>query len=358
MSDVTSAAGQALAVAPHFEASAAPLRVEPLGRGHIHVTFHAIYADSDRDLVLQQLNEHVFPDLEAVMGNIAAVTGHLRRRGGGARGTLELVAATGGELLVRDSMGAAWRAFRFVAGTRSYDAVPNDDVARAAAHAFGSFAAALADLDPGGLAVPIPHFHDLSARLGQLREAAGTNSVGRLEEVTAECDAILGLGDTIGGALARGGASRLPRRVVHNDCKVNNLLFDEATGEPLCVVDLDTVMPGPVLVDFGELVRTAACDAAEGELDLSRVVYSPSRFEALADGYLAGVGPVLTPSERTLLWAGPPWMALENAARFLADHLGGDRYFRSGDNRARACAQLRLAEQLWEARDALRSALR
>jgi aminoglycoside phosphotransferase (APT) family kinase protein len=144
---------------------------------------------------------------------------------------------------------------------------------------------------------------------------------------------------------------------VHNDCKVNNLLFDAATGEPLCVVDLDTVMPGSLLVDFGELVRTAACDADEGEADLARVVFSSSRFEALAEGYVAGLGPVLTPPERALLWAGPPWMALENASRFLADYLAGDRYFRSGDNRARARAQLRLAEQLWAARDALRSVL-
>jgi len=358
MSDVVSAIEQALAVAPRFERSAAPVRLEKLGRGHIHVTLHAIYAEPERDLVLQQLNEHVFPDLDAVMGNIAAVTRHLRRRGGGARSTLELVSAGGGELLVRDSTGAAWRAFRFVSGTRSYDAVPGDDVARAAAHAFGSFAAALADLDPTGLALPIPRFHDLSARLGQLREAARTNAVGRLDAVVAECEAIVELGDAIGGALEHGGASGLPQRVVHNDCKVNNLLFDEATGEPLCVVDLDTVMPGPVLVDFGELVRTAACDAAEDEPDLSRVVYSPSRFEALAGGYVSGIGPVLTAREHALLWAGPPWMALENAARFLTDHLGGDRYFRSGDNRARARAQLRLAEQLWEARAVLRSALR
>jgi Ser/Thr protein kinase RdoA (MazF antagonist) len=178
-----------------------------------------------------------------------------------------------------------------------------------------------------------------------------------LSSVTAERDAVLALGTELEAALAHSDAPSLPVRVVHNDCKVNNLLFDAATGEPLCVVDLDTVMPGSLLVDFGELVRTAACDADEGEADLARVVFSSSRFEALAEGYVAGLGPVLTPPERALLWAGPPWMALENASRFLADYLAGDRYFRSGDNRARARAQLRLAEQLWAARDALRSVL-
>jgi hypothetical protein len=343
-------------VAARFEPGAGPQRIEPLGSGHIHATLHACYADPGRDLVLQRLNEHVFPDLDAVMNNIAAVTAHLRRRERDARRTLELLKSAAGERLVRDGAGDAWRAFRHVAGTRSYDVVADETLAREAARAFGGFAAALSDLDPASLAVPIPGFHDLAGRLEQLREAARADEVGRLGGVRTERDAILALGEAIGGALEQGGAAALPQRVVHNDCKVNNLLFDAETGEPLCVVDLDTVMPGLLLVDFGELVRTAACEAAEDEPDLSLVAFSQPRFEALAQGYVAGLGAVMTAPERGLLWAGPPWMAVENAARFLADHLRGDRYFRSGDNRARARTQLHLAEQLWDARRALQSA--
>jgi N-acetylhexosamine 1-kinase len=357
MSDTAAAAARAIEVAARFSGGEAPDRVAPLGSGHIHATFHAAWADGSRDLVLQRLNEHVFPDLEAVMDNLALVCAHLRRHTPDPRRALELVTTGEGERLARDADGAAWRAFRFIAGTMSHDVVPDDAVARTAARAFGNFVAALADLDASRLALPIPGFHDLVARLEQLRVAAREDAVGRLAAVRADLDGILELGRELVEALDRGGLAALPQRVVHNDCKINNLLFDAATGEPLCVVDLDTVMPGTPLVDFGELVRTAACDAPEDETDLARVVPSLQRFEALAQGYLEGLEGALAPAERALLWAGPPWMALENAARFLADHLAGDRYFRRGDNRARARAQRRLAEQLWEARGALREGI-
>jgi N-acetylhexosamine 1-kinase len=357
MSEADEARAHVGEVAARFAGGAAAARVVPLGSGHIHATFHVARGDPSRDLVLQRLNEHVFPDLDAVMDNLALVCGHLRRHTSDPRRALELVTTGEGERLVRDADGAAWRAFRYIAGTRSYDVVPDDGVARAAARAFGAFAAALGDLDASRLALPIPGFHDLSARLEQLRVAASDDAVGRLAEVRSDRDAILELGRRVVASLEEGGLAELPVRVVHNDCKVNNLLFDATTGEPLCVVDLDTVMPGPLLVDFGELVRTGACDAPEDEVDLSRVVFSAQRFDALARGYLEGLGGTVASAERALLWAGPPWMALENAARFLADHLAGDRYFRSGDNRARARAQRRLAEQLWEARDALREAI-
>ena len=351
-------ASRARAAAERFAPGRLPARVEPLGSGHIHSTLRASYPDGEGDLVLQQLNESVFPDLDAVMHNLAAVTRFLRERGAAPRTVLEVVPSPGGAPLWWDGEGGAWRAFRYLEATHVYDAVADDDIARTAAVAFGGFAAALSALDPKTLAVPIPHFHDLPARLGQLQEAVAQDPCGRLGDVCGEASAIKGLGAEVLRALEAGGFGRLPDRVVHNDCKVNNLLFDDASGEPLCVVDLDTVMAGSLLADFGELVRTAACPAPEDEPDLSRVVFSIRRFRALADGYLEGLGESLSDAERDLLWAGPPWMALENAARFLADHLVGDRYFRSGDNRARARAQLRLAERLWEAREELRDAVR
>ena len=348
----------ALGAAEQFAPGRRPSQVAPLGSGHIHQTLRVVYSDGEGDLVLQQLNESVFPDLGAVMHNLASVTRFLRDRGAAPRSVLESLTAPSGASLWRASDGGAWRAFRFLDGTHAYDAVEQDHVARAAAVAFGGFAAALSPLDPKTLAVPIAGFHDLPARLDQLWEAVAQDELGRLGGVGGEADAIASLGGELVHALEEGGFARLPERIVHNDCKVNNLLFDDSTGAPLCVVDLDTVMAGSVLVDFGELVRTAACPAPEDERDLNRVTFSDRRFRALADGYLEGLGETLSVAERDLLWVGPPWMALENAARFLADYLVGDRYFRSGDNRARARAQLRLAERLWEARGALQDGVR
>ena len=227
-------------------------------------------------------------------------------------------------------------------------------LAERAAFAFGRFATALDGLLPGELAVPIEGFHDLPARLSQLVGARDADRVGRRAEVEADCDAVLGLGEAVAGARAASGAA--PERVVHNDCKINNLLFD-ADDTPLCIVDLDTVMAGPLQVDFGELVRTATCSAAEDERDLTRVDFDRERFEALARGYVAGVAGLADADECAALWIGAPWMAVENAARFLADHLDGDRYFparRPDHNLARARAQLHLAGQFWSARDDLR----
>jgi hypothetical protein len=158
-------------------------------------------------------------------------------------------------------------------------------------------------------------------------------------------------------ALADAGAARLPRRVVHNDCKLNNVLFDEATGEALCVIDLDTVMPGSVLADFGDLARTAACPAPEDEPDLARVRVDARLYEALVRGYLAGAGALLEPVEIALLPLAGPLIALETGIRFLTDHLAGDVYFRihrPGHNLDRARVQLRLTEQLLAGRDEAR----
>lgn len=345
-------------VARAFEPERRVSGFERLGSGHIHETLRARYDDGD-DIVLQQLNEHVFPDLEAVMHNVVAVTSHLRERveSGETRSVLEPLRSASGEALVRDSQGRAWRAYRFVDRTRVYDVLPTHALAESAARAFGSFAASLVDLDPGSLAIALPGFHDLEGRLRQLEVAVAHDGADRKAAVTAEIEGIGQIGTTLVEALESAGLEDLPERIVHNDCKVNNLLFDEQTDEPICVVDLDTVMPGTLLVDFGELVRTGTCSAAEDERDLSMIDFDGERFDALARGYVAGLSNSATASELDALWLGGPWMAIENAVRFLTDHLDGDVYYparRADHNLERARAQHHLAEQLWEARDALR----
>lgn len=343
-----------------------PVAFEPLGSGHIHTTLRVRYAEGQADLVVQQLNEHVFPDVDAVTRNVLKVTDHLgaEMENPDPRRVLHSLRTSQGDALVRDSAGAAWRGSLYVSGTRVYDVVPTHALAERAAFAFAEFARLLGTLDVGSLAVPLPGFHDLAGRLQQLDAAAAADRVGRLSGVGRELEAVRKVGAAIAEALVAAGTGALPQHAVHNDCKVNNLLFDATTSEPLCVVDLDTVMPGPLLVDFGELVRTATCSAAEDERDLALVDFDEERFAALARGYVAGLaGPdpsevFATPAELQTLWLGGPWMAVENAARFLADHLDGDLYFgarRPDHNLIRTRAQLHLAEQFWNARDRLRA---
>ncbi|MEZ4216578.1 MAG: phosphotransferase [Myxococcota bacterium] len=361
--ELAALAERAREVAPAFAPGREVRAVAPLGSGHIHATLRVALAGAGPDLVLQSLNEHVFPDVGALMANVERVTAHLRARAprdGDERAVLRVVRAADGALVARDAAGTAWRAFVYARGTFAIDVVPTDELAFRTARAFGAFAAALADLDPASLALPIPGFHDLAGRLAQLERAVAADRVGRLRDVGEELARARSLGAEVGAALDASGALALPARPVHNDCKINNLLFDEATREPVCVVDLDTVMPGTLLADFGELVRTATCRAAEDERDLALVDFDAARFDALARGYVEGLGGAASDGERDALWLGGPWMALENAVRFLADHLDGDRYFRPrrpDHNLHRTRAQLHLAEQLWRSRDALRETL-
>ena len=179
--------------------------------------------------------------------------------------------------------------------------------------------------------------------------SAQADTEGRARSVRLELEQARGWLDQLARELRKHGVARIPRRVVHNDCKINNVLMDDATGEGLCVIDLDTVMEGTVLYDFGDLVRTAACPSPEDEVELGRMRIDPDLFRSLAEGYLTGAGTLLTEEELALLPLAGPLMALETGVRFLTDHLSGDRYFRvhrEGHNLDRARAQLRLVELL------------
>jgi aminoglycoside phosphotransferase (APT) family kinase protein len=254
-----------------------------------------------------------------------------------------------------------WRAFVRIERARTLDRVDSPARARDAAFAFAEFVALLAGLDPGALHETLPGFHDFAARAAAFeREVAGDPH----ERAAASAPVIEGLQrarERLEREVGAGDVAALPVRIVHNDCKLNNVLFDEATGEALCVIDLDTVMPGHLLADFGDLVRTAACRAPEDTRDLARVRIEPELYEALAEGYLAAAGRLITPAERELLPVAGPLIALELALRFATDHLGGDLYFRAahpGHNLDRARSQLRLAEQLLDGLSGAHAALR
>lgn len=289
------------------------------GAGHIHRTYRV---DCERGAIaLQRLNEAVFPDLDAVLSNLERVTGHLKGKG---VPTLELVSVRSGGFLHRDGEGA-WRATRFIAGGRMPLDPPSLAEARAAAEALGVFLAVMSDFPCADLKIPIPGFHDTRARFEAFRAVADDSE----EAVFASAheslvDAIQHLA--------------LPLRPVHNDTKLANVLLDAKTGEGLCVLDLDTVMPGFAPHDFGDLVRSAAFDG--GEEDEARL--DLDRLRALSNGYLAGAGDSLTQVEREAFGLGARVLAFELGLRFLTDHLEGDRYFavtRPGQNLIRARAQ-------------------
>ncbi len=329
---------------------------EPLGSGHIHATrlAHVVAPAGPLRLVVQRLNTRVFPEPERVMENILRITAHLRGQLGAAdaaRRCADALATEDGAPLHRDASGGLWRAFRFVEGARSVDRIEGPDQAREAARAFGAFAAALADLPAPPLHDTIPRFHDLAHRVEALEAAVREDPRGRAGGVRADLEALRSALAGLEEALPSTEVARLPRRVVHHDCKLNNLLLDARSGRALCVIDLDTVMQGNLLSDFGELARTASCRAAEDERDLSRVEVDLELFRALAAGYLEGLGPLLEPAERRALPLAGGRLGLMNAVRFLTDHLLGDVYFpahREGHNLDRARAQLRLAQSMLE----------
>jgi len=341
---------------------------EPLGSGHIHETYRV---DSRRGgegcrTVLQRINTRVFADPHALCQNLDRITRHLRAKLAAAessdleRRCLTPLRTCQGALLARDERGAHWRAFVYVDRARTADRIEGPAQARGAAWAFARFAADLVDL-PGPPLVPtIPDFHGISNRIRNLDAAVAADAHGRAASVRREIESSVRSWEWVQAQLAAAGASELPARVMHNDCKLNNLLLDEMTGEGICVIDLDTTMEATILADFGQLVRTGASRAAEDETRLDSIRFEDPLFDAIAAGYLAAFREHLTAIERGALAIAGPTVTLQNAVRFLADHLAGDVYFRihrAGHNLDRARAQLRLFESMRAHFDGMRRSI-
>jgi Ser/Thr protein kinase RdoA (MazF antagonist) len=322
--------------------------------GHIHENY---VVGSPPALVLQKLNPSVFGNVGAVADNAVRITTHLRSTG--RRAPVPVFTAEGAPVHV-DGSGACWRAWEYLAGTETRTAARGPEDAYAAAAAFADYAVGLADLPGGPLTVTIRGFHDLGLRLAQLDEARS-----RVGQVGAAADPrvadVLERVRTCGSVVlpvVRAGLAEVPVRVAHNDAKMANVRFDVPGGAVACVVDFDTTMTGTIVCDVGELLRSAGTTVAEDAPAGADVDIDLARCQAVVDGYRTGAGDALGAAEAALFpWAGP-WMALENAARFLADHLGGDRYFRvtrPGQNLDRAHTQMRLAEALLARQEELRA---
>jgi len=358
---------RAIAAARAFRLAGPPRAIERLGSGHIHDTF-AVRCDGPDGAtryVLQRINAHVFRAPEQVVENTVRVSEHLRRRLDAAgvadreRRALHWCEVRDGGFVYRDAAQSVWRACALIEETHTRDVVESPAEARAAGRAFGEFLAHVADLDPAALHEVIPGFHDLRRYARRLEEAASADRSGRARGCADELAAVRQALVQLGPAWAA--LQSLPRRVVHADCKVNNVLLDVRSGEGVCVIDLDTVMAGYSADDFGQLARGAACTAAEDERDLARVGFDLALFEALTQGFLAGCAGLLTPAELAALPDAPALSALEHAVRFLTDHLEGDVYFRvhrAGQNLDRARAQQRLLEEMRAAKGAIDAIVR
>lgn len=324
------------------------LSCEPYGEGHINATYH-VRTDAPHDYILQRINTAVFPDTELLMRNIGLVTGHLRKKGLDARHVLTLVPARDGAMFCRDGQGGCYRMVEFVQGGLCLQAPRHAADFEQSGVAFGQFQMQLSDFDASLLGETIPHFHDTPRRYQALHAAAASDKLGRAAGVRREIDFALAREARAAGlvdALAKG---EIPLRVTHNDTKLNNVILDAATMEPLCVIDLDTVMPGAAAYDFGDSIRFGANTAAEDERDLSRVSLSLPLFEAYARGYLGACGAHLTAAEKRSLPLGAWMMTMECGVRFLTDYLDGDVYFavhRPGHNLDRCRTQLALAADM------------
>ncbi|HHY81239.1 MAG TPA: aminoglycoside phosphotransferase family protein [Clostridiales bacterium] len=310
--------------------------IKSYGGGHINDTF-AVRFERDngsvKRYILQRINTHVFKNPVQLMENIVKITAHIRKvvtRNGGdpMRETLNLVPARDGQALFIDRNGEYWRAYHFIEDTITYDKVESIDDFYNSARAFGKFQQLLADFPAETLHETIPNFHNTVDRMAKFKEALDKDICGRAREVAREIEFVLSHEKDTHVLVDMLNAGRLPLRVTHNDTKLNNVLIDKATGEGICVVDLDTVMPGLSLYDYGDSIRFGATYAAEDEQDLAKVNFELDLFEAYTKGYLEVAGNVLTPCEIEHLPMGAKLITLECGIRFLTDYLSGDTYFR------------------------------
>lgn len=345
-------------VASEFAIAGEFIEGEEVHSGHINATYKATFRNDDGRIhryIIQRINEKVFKDPLAVMRNVEMVTSHInskvmrvKRDSGGQ--TLSLYPARDGSFFASGTGGGIWRCYNFIEGCRTFEVAANTRQAYQAAHAFGSFQDLVSDISVEDIEETIPDFHNTPKRYDRLMRVVDTDPRGRLAEVTAEVDFVKARKAMLSKFIDLRSRGDLPVRITHNDTKINNVMMDVESDEAVCVIDLDTVMPGLSLYDFGDLVRTAVSPAAEDERDLSKVNVRMPMFEALAEGYIDGCHCLCDAELDNLAFAGI-LISLETGMRFLTDHLEGDVYFKihqDGQNLDRARTQFRLVELLEE----------
>ncbi len=335
-----------------FRLNGRPVSCDPYGEGHINLTFLAV-TDTGKRYILQRLSRAAFHDIPGLMGNVAAVTEFLAARSSDPRSSLHLIPTLDGRSFCRDSEGEFWRVYDFVEDSLCLQTPETPEDFYQSAVAFGQFQCRLRDFPAETLCETIPNFHNTPDRYRKFHLAADADAAGRLSSVLPEVRFLLEREEKAGTLQRLREGGELPVRVTHNDTKLNNVMLDAVTRKALCVIDLDTVMPGLVAYDFGDSIRFGASTASEDEKDLSRVEMSLDLFETYARGFIPACGG-LTAAELESLPLGAWTMTLENGLRFLTDYLDGDHYYHitcPEHNLDRCRTQLKLVsdmEQKWE----------
>jgi Ser/Thr protein kinase RdoA (MazF antagonist) len=341
----------------YFDADGTFLNGELYGSGHIHDTFRVETAEEEKDdYILQRLNNKIFKNIPELQHNIERVTIHLRNKLRAVPGSdikrecLRLIPSHEGKSWIVDKEGNYWRMYLFISNHRSYNIVDSPDKAYQGGKAIGRFQAMLTDMPGEQLYETIPWFHNIEKRLQTFSQKISENPAGRAGSVKNEIDQFLQRAEEMKIILKLGREGKIPLRITHNDTKFNNILLDE-NDKALCVIDLDTVMPGYVHYDFGDAIRTATNTAAEDEKDLSKVEMDINLFRAYAEGFLSETGRTLNKVEKEYLAFAPRLITYTIALRFLTDYIDGDNYFKihhEHHNLQRARAQLRLVMSMEE----------
>src|SRR5437870_3287758 len=344
-------------ISKKFQIYGGILHAETLKIGHINETYTA-NNDQGGTLVRythQKINQTVFRNPAAVMKNVMRVTTHIRKKQEArnlrdvTRRSLIVIPTRDGRSFFQNGVREVWRTFVFVEGVETYEAVQSPQQAYQAGRAFGEFQHLLVDLPGERLFETIPDFHHTRKRFTALQQAITRDRFNRAQEARAEIQFALQhepIVDVILHAMAK---RKIPERITHNDTKFNNVMLDVLTGEAMCIVDLDTVMPGCALYDFGDMVRTTTSPTLEDEPDLSKVKMQMPMFKKLAQGYLSTAVQFLTKAEKSLIAFSGKLITFEIGIRFLTDYLSGDTYFRihrSGHNLERCRTQFRLVESI------------
>lgn len=344
---------QKLKIAGQFDIEGTVSGIAPVGNGLINDTYSVTTAETNTpDYILQRINHHIFKDVELLQRNIQRVTDHIRAKLEASgesdidRKALKLIPAKDGKLYHFDGENY-WRMTVMIPRSVTHETM-TPDLAEQTGMAFGNFQSQLSDLPEGALGETIPNFHNIEFRVEGFKESIEKDSAGRLKDVRGLVDELLVRAEVMCKAQQLYREGKLSKRVTHCDTKVNNLLFDEQ-GKPLCVIDLDTTMPGFVLSDFGDFIRTGANTGAEDDANLDNVSVNMDICRAFSKGYIRSAGSFLTPTERELLPFGAKMLTYMQTVRFLTDYLDGDTYYKikfPEHNLQRSHAQFKLLQSI------------
>jgi hypothetical protein len=341
-----------IAISARFQVQGSVKAAFPYGSGHINDTFRVV-ADG-RSYLLQRINHDVFKDIYGLTHNLVSICRFLSKKvttgDGQEMQVLNPILTKNGDYLLPDEEGNYWRMFDFVEGSRSYNRVENSEMAHEGGRMFGLFVRLLDDFPAETLSQTIPGFHDVNVRLRQFETALKTDAANRVKGLKKEIAFIESRAGDMKRIDSLGKCGKIPIRVTHNDTKISNILFDE-NNRGLCVIDLDTVMPGYIHYDFGDAIRTFANTACEDEKDLSKISMNLEMFEAFTKGFLTETHEILSADEISHLAFSARYITWEQTLRFLTDHINGDTYYKTGfpgHNLVRVHAQARLLESMEE----------